>query len=61
LELIHPEDRDHSSRALQDVLAKPLGPWQWDARVRCKGGNYSWVESTVSNRVQPFFGQKFRL
>src|ERR1700688_4535074 len=42
-------DRDHSSRALQDVLAKPPGPFQWDARVRHKDGNYSWVESTVSN------------
>jgi PAS domain S-box-containing protein len=49
LELIHPEDRDHSSRALQDVLAKPPGPFQWDARIRHKDGNYSWVESTVSN------------
>jgi PAS domain S-box-containing protein len=49
LELIHPEDRDHSSRALQDVLARPPGPRQWDARVRCKDGNYAWVESTVSN------------
>jgi PAS domain S-box-containing protein len=26
LELIHPEDRDHSSRALQEMLAKPPGP-----------------------------------
>ena len=49
LELIHPEDRDHSRRALQDVLDKPPGPCQWDARVRCKDGNYCWVESTVSN------------
>ena len=49
LELIHPEDRDQSSRALQDVLAKPPGPLQWDARVRRKDGNYRWVESTVSN------------
>jgi PAS domain S-box-containing protein len=49
LELIHPEDRDHSSRALQDVLTKPPGPLQWDARVRCKDGNYAWVESIVSN------------
>jgi light-regulated signal transduction histidine kinase (bacteriophytochrome) len=31
------------------VLAKPPGPLQWDARVRRKDGNYSWVESTVSN------------
>ncbi len=49
LELIHPEDRDHSSWALQEVLAKPPGPLQWDARIRHKDGNYSWVESTVSN------------
>jgi len=48
-DLIHPEDRGHSSRALQEVLAKPPGPLQWDARVRHKDGNYSWVESTVSN------------
>jgi PAS domain S-box-containing protein len=49
LELIHPEDRDQASRALQDVLAKPPGPLQWNARVRRKDGNYCWVESTVSN------------
>jgi PAS domain S-box-containing protein len=49
LELIHPEDRAYSSWALQEVLAKPPGPLQWDARVRHKDGNYSWVESTVSN------------
>ena len=47
--LVHPEDRDHSSRALQEVLAMPPGPSQWDARVRRKDGNYSWVESTASN------------
>jgi PAS domain S-box-containing protein len=51
LEMIHPEDRDHSNRALQDVLAKPPGPLQWDARVCRKDGKYSWVESTVSNLV----------
>jgi PAS domain S-box-containing protein len=49
LELTHPEDRDHSSRALRAMLDKPAGPCQWDARVRCKNGNYSWVESTLSN------------
>jgi PAS domain S-box-containing protein len=49
LELIHPEDRDQSSRALQDVLARPPNPLQWNARVRRKDGNYCWVESTVSN------------
>ena len=54
LELIHPEDRDHSSRALQEVLAKPPGPLQLDARVRHKDGNYSWVESTVSNLLFEF-------
>jgi PAS domain S-box-containing protein len=49
LDLIHPEDRDHSNRTIQEVLYKPPGPLQWDARVRCKDGNYCWVESTVSN------------
>jgi len=49
LDLIHPEDRDHSNRALQEALYKPPDPLQWDARVRHKDGNYSWVESTVSN------------
>lgn len=49
LELIHPEDRDQSSRTLQEVLYKPPGPLQWDVRVRCKDGNYCWVESTISN------------
>ena len=49
LELVHPEDRDHSSRNLKQVLAKPPGPFQWDARILHKNGKYSWVESTVSN------------
>jgi PAS domain S-box-containing protein len=49
LELIHPEDRDHSSRALQDLLAKPPGLCRWDARVLHKYGNYTWMESTASN------------
>jgi len=49
LEFIHPEDRRHSIRALQDVLAKPPVPLRWDARVRSKDGTYCWVESTVSN------------
>jgi PAS domain S-box-containing protein len=51
LDLIHPEDRDQASRALREVLAKPQGPLQWDARIRHKDGNYSWVESTVSNQL----------
>jgi PAS domain S-box-containing protein len=49
LELIHPEDRDHSSRTLREVVAKPPGPLQWDARILHKNGGYPWVESTISN------------
>ena len=49
LEFIHPEDRAHSSRALQEAVARPPGPLQWDARVLHKDCSYSWVESTVSN------------
>ena len=56
LELVHPEDRDDSSRALREVLAKPSGPLQWDTRILHKDGNYCWLESTVSvveNRLAP--------
>ncbi len=49
LELVHPEDRDHSGRALQEVLAKPQRPLQMHARVRRKNGDWCWVESTASN------------
>jgi PAS domain S-box-containing protein len=49
LDLIHPDDRDHSHRALNQVLAKPPGPFQSDVRVRHKDGTYCWVESTFSN------------
>jgi PAS domain S-box-containing protein len=49
LDLMHPEDREHSTRALKTVLAEPEGPCQWNLRVRHKDGNYCWVESTVTN------------
>jgi PAS domain S-box-containing protein len=49
LELIHPEDRSHSSLALREALAKPPHPLRWEARIRDRGGKYSWVESTISN------------
>jgi PAS domain S-box-containing protein len=52
MELIHPEDRDHSSHLLQEVISKPGGPLRFDARVRRKDGNYCWVESTVSNLIR---------
>ena len=49
LELIHPDDRDHSSRLCGRCSPSRPDRSQWDARVRHKDGNYSWVESTVSN------------
>jgi PAS domain S-box-containing protein len=49
LDLIHPDDLDHSNRALQDVLSSPSGLIQWEARVRRKDDNYSWIENTVYN------------
>jgi len=48
-DLIHPEDRDHSSLMFQQVLSEPAGPIRWHPRIRRKDGTYSWVESTVSN------------
>jgi PAS domain S-box-containing protein len=52
LDLMHPEDREHSSRALQAVLTEPQGPCQWNLRARHKDGNYFWVESTVTNLLR---------
>jgi PAS domain S-box-containing protein len=49
LDLIHPQDRDQSHRALKQVVAMPPGPFQSDGRVRHKDGTYCWVESTFSN------------
>jgi PAS domain S-box-containing protein len=49
LELVHPQDREHSSQALKDVIAKPQSPLQMHARVRRKDGEWCWVESTASN------------
>src|ERR1700684_717005 len=49
LELIHPEDHDYSRWALNELLARPPGPMQWDARILNKNDNYSWVDSTVFN------------
>jgi PAS domain S-box-containing protein len=42
LELLHPQDREHSSRALKEVLAKPNTPTHMHAR-------FGWMESTASN------------
>ncbi len=48
-DLIHPEDRDRSSLALNEVLRGPPQLFEWEARFRHKDGHYSWVESTLSN------------
>ena len=49
MELVHPQDRDHSGRALRQVLAKPRCPMQTQARVRRSDGQWCWLESTASN------------
>jgi PAS domain S-box-containing protein len=49
LELLHPQDREESSRALKEVLAKPGDPREMHARVRRKNGGWCWMESTASN------------
>jgi PAS domain S-box-containing protein len=49
LELLHPQDREDSNRALKEVLAKPDSPTQMHARVRRKDGGWCWMESTASN------------
>ena len=51
LDLIHLEDRAHSTRALAEVTTRPPGPLQWPARFCRKDGSWSWVESTASNML----------
>ncbi len=48
-DLIHPEDRDRSTKMLEQILLEPSGPIRWHPRVRRKDGSYSWVESTLCN------------
>ena len=49
LELVHPHDREDSTRTLKEVIAKPHSPLQMNARVRRKNGEWCWMESTASN------------
>jgi PAS domain S-box-containing protein len=49
LDLVHPQDREDSTRTLKEVIAKPHSPLQMHARVRRKNGEWCWVESTASN------------
>jgi PAS domain S-box-containing protein len=48
-ELIHPDDRPHSRYALTVVLARPEIARQVRVRVVQPAGDWSWVESTISN------------
>jgi PAS domain S-box-containing protein len=49
LDLIHPQDREHSVRSLKEVLVEPQSLNRIQARVRQKDGQWLWVESTASN------------
>jgi PAS domain S-box-containing protein len=48
-DLIHPEDRKHSCRALLRVLTKPPGPLQIEVRIRRKDGSCCLAECTITN------------
>lgn len=57
LDLLHPQDRDHSVRTLKKVLEEPHRPSRMQARVRLKDGQWRWVESTASNLLdEPHVG-----
>jgi len=51
-DLIHPEDRAPSRQALLEVLAKPSGPRELEARIRQKNGQWRWVESRICNLLE---------
>ncbi|MEO7652981.1 MAG: ATP-binding protein [Bryobacteraceae bacterium] len=48
-ELIHPEDREASRRAIQQVLSQPPIPQHLESRVRHKDGEWCPMESITSN------------
>jgi PAS domain S-box-containing protein len=50
-DLIHPDDRGPSRRALLQILAERTGPRELEARVRQKNGQWCWVETTISNHL----------
>ena len=49
LDLLHPDDRDHSVRTFKRVMAEPQSHRRVQARFRQKDGHWRWVESTASN------------
>ena len=49
LDLIHPDDRDQSSQALQAVLDRPGKPVHWETRTLHQYRPWSWVESRAFN------------
>jgi PAS domain S-box-containing protein len=49
LDLLHPQDRDHSARTLEKVVAVPQSHNRVQARLRRKDGQWLWVESTACN------------
>ena len=57
LDLLHPQDRDHSIRTLKTVQSDPQSPTRMQVRVRQKDGQWRWVESTASNLLdEPHVG-----
>jgi len=48
-DLIHPEDREHSRRALEALLESASAPRQIEVRVYGLDGQWRWVEKTFSN------------
>ena len=49
LAVVHPEDADRMGRTLQEVLATPRRPIQWQARLLHKAKRWCWAEGTATN------------
>lgn len=57
LDLLHPQDRDHSVQTLKKAMAEPQSHNRTQARVRQKDGQWLWVESTACNLLdEPHVG-----
>ncbi len=60
MEMVHPEDLDHTMTGWQAVLAQPDGHERWEHRVRHADGTWRWLEVVATNTLSdPDIGSVF--
>ncbi len=49
--LMHPDDRNRCTKALQDYLEQPKGKFILDFRLRHKNGHYIWIHNEANSKL----------